>query len=74
MLIAIPVGLLVGRALMMGAVSAMATELYRIPFQLHMDSHVVAVITVLVAGAISALVVRRRLDRLDLIEVLKTRD
>ena len=73
-LIAIPVGLLVGRALMMGAVSAMATELYRIPFQLHMDSHVVAVITVLVAGAISALVVRRRLDRLDLIEVLKTRD
>lgn len=73
-LIAIPVGLLVGRGLMIGAVGAMATELYRIPFKLHMDSHVVAVITVLVAAAVSALVVRRRLDRLDLIEVLKTRD
>lgn len=73
-LIAVPVGLVVGRVLMISAVKALATELYRIPFELHMDSHVVAVVTVLVAAAISALVVRRRLDRLDLIEVLKTRD
>ena len=33
-----------------------------------------AVLAVVAAGAASALVVRRRIDRLDLVAVLKTRD
>lgn len=73
-LVAIPVGLLVGRLMLVGAVSSMTTELYRIPFVLNPSSHLLAATTVVVAAAVSALVVRRRLDRLDLIEVLKTRE
>ncbi len=73
-LLAIPVGLLMGRAMLAAAVGALETELYRFPFVLHADTHVFAALTVIVAAAVSALVVRRRLDRLDLVEVLKTRE
>jgi len=39
-----------------------------------MQSYTVAALVVIVAGGASALLVRRRLDQLDLIGVLKTRE
>ncbi len=55
-------------------VLAFDTELYRLPFVLHPDTYAYAVIVILVAAVVSALIVRRRIDLLDLVAVLKTGD
>ena len=47
---------------------------YRLPLVVSMRTSAFAVITVVVATIVSALAVRRKLDRLDLIAVLKTRE
>jgi putative ABC transport system permease protein len=49
-------------------------ELFRIPLVVSGETYAFAIGVVLSAAALSALVVRRRLDRLDLIGVLKTRE
>lgn len=69
-----PAGMALGRwfcALIMGSVDP---ERYRWPLTLAPSTYALAVITVLVASLACWLVVRRRLDRLDLIAVLKTRE
>jgi len=48
------------------------TELYRFPFVITLQSVARSALTVVAAAAISGLAVRRRLDRLDLVAVLKT--
>ena len=50
------------------------TEVYRLPLKVYPSTYAFAAVTVLAATALSALVVRRRLDKLDLIAVLKTRE
>ncbi len=73
-LAAIPPGLFIGR-LLCGYIAAMVeSDLYRIPLILEPDTYAFAAAVVLAASALSALVVRRRLDRLDLVAVLKTRE
>jgi putative ABC transport system permease protein len=54
--------------------STVDRELIRIPLSLSADSYVAAVCVVVLAALLSALVVRRRSDRLDLVAVLKARD
>lgn len=49
-------------------------ELFRLPLIITTETYVFAFVTVLVAAIASALVIRRRLDRLDLVAVLKTRE
>lgn len=49
-------------------------ELFRLPLIITTETYVFAFVTVLVAAISSALVIRRRLDRLDLVAVLKTRE
>ena len=73
-LIAIPVGLLLGYGLAAVVVLAYNTELYRFPLVVWPRTYAFSAIVVLVAAAASALVVRRKLDRLDLVAVLKTRE
>jgi putative ABC transport system permease protein len=73
-LVALPLGCLFGYGLARALVSAFETELYRIPAWLEPSTFAVAMLVALVATAFSALLVRRRLDRLDLIAVLKTRE
>jgi putative ABC transport system permease protein len=73
-LLALPVGLLIGWGLARWALTALQTELYRIPLLITPQSGAWAALTVVLASALSGLVVRRRLDRLDLIAVLKTRE
>ena len=73
-LLAIPPGLLAGRALCGYIANMVESDLYRVPLILEPDTYAFAAAMVLLAGAVSALVVRRRLDRLDLIGVLKTRE
>ena len=49
-------------------------EQYRLPIRLSSMTYAYAAGTTILAGAVSALLVRRKLDKLDLIGVLKTRE
>lgn len=73
-LLALPIGLWFGHLLIELSASAMDAETYRIPIVVTEASHGYAIAVALVASGISALLVRRKLDRLDLIGVLKTRE
>lgn len=73
-LAALPLGCLVGRMLARLIVTAFETELYRVPFVVDASTYGWAIVVTIVASAVSAFLVRRRLDRLDLIAVLKTRE
>jgi len=73
-LLAIPPGLLVGRGLTWLVMATVDPERYRWPVVISSASYAFAAIVVLAAATLSALLVRRHLDRLDLIGVLKTRE
>jgi len=70
--LAIPFGLLFGRGFAALAVMALATESQRFPLLVYPATYAFAVVTVVVAAIASSLLVRRHLDRLDLLAVLKT--
>jgi putative ABC transport system permease protein len=55
-------------------VRALESELYRFPLVITRRTQLFAVGVVVVSALISALIVRRRVDRLDLVAVLKTRE
>jgi putative ABC transport system permease protein len=71
---AIPLGLAIGVAMAAAVVSQLHTELFRVPLVVNRSTGGFAVLVVLAAATISAFIVRRRLDHLDLIAVLKTRE
>jgi putative ABC transport system permease protein len=73
-LVAIPVGLLLGYVFAGALVAAFSTELYRFPLVVSPRTFAYATSAVLVAATLSGLLVRRGLDRLDLIAVLKVKE
>jgi putative ABC transport system permease protein len=73
-LLALPVGCLIGYGFGVLMVWAFETDIFRIPFTIERATYAIACLVVLAATAASAWVVRRRIDQLDLIAVLKTRD
>jgi putative ABC transport system permease protein len=73
-LAAMPPGLWFGRALCGYIATSIGNEMYRVPLVLEPSTYAFAALVVLVAAAVSALLVRSRLDKLDLIEVLKTKE
>ena len=73
-LIAIPLGWAIGYGFGWLLIQAFSSDLYRVPFTIERATYAKASLVILVATAASALIVRRRIDRLDLIAVLKTRD
>jgi len=73
-LLAIPIGLLLGYLFAGALVAAFNTELYRFPLVVSPRTYGYAASAVLVAATLSGLAVRRRLDHLDLVAVLKTRE
>lgn len=73
-LAAIPLGLLLGRALCGYIAYTAETDLYRVPLVLDADTYAFAALVVLLSAAASGLLVRRRLDELDLVAVLKTKE
>ncbi len=72
--LALPVGCLLGRALSELMAASFNTELFRIPLKIEPSTYGLSVVIALAATVIAALIVRHRLDHLDLIEVLKTRE
>lgn len=73
-LLSIPLGWLIGYGLAAAMVEAFDSELFRIPLIVSEVTYARAALVVLGAAAVSALIVRDRIDRLDLVAVLKTRD
>ncbi len=72
--LAVVAGVAIGYALVAAVFEATATESFRLPIVVRVGTYGRAALVVLAAGAASWLVVRRRLTRLDLIAVLKTRE
>jgi putative ABC transport system permease protein len=74
MAIALPIGWVAGRALAALILNLISSAEFRIPLVVDTGTYTLASLVMLAAGLVSSLVVRRRIDRLDLIGVLKTRD
>lgn len=71
---ALPLGLYLGYALCGYIAATLQNELYRVPLVLDRDTYAFAAAVVVAATVVSALAVRRKLDHLDLIAVLKTKE
>ena len=71
---AIPLGWLAGYGLSWTIVRLTHMDMVEIPVFIAPHSYAYAALAVIFAGAVSALLVRRRVDRLDLVGVLKTRE
>ncbi len=72
--LAVPLGFLLGYGLVWYMGNALSSDLFRIPVKITSETYAFAGLTMLVSSLLSALLVRRRLWHLDLIEVLKTRE
>jgi putative ABC transport system permease protein len=73
-LLAIPLGFLLGRALCTVMVNGLRNELFRVPIVFYPGTYAFASTIVLASALVSALLVRRKLDHLDLVAVLKARE
>ncbi|MGB3386804.1 MAG: FtsX-like permease family protein [Pseudaminobacter sp.] len=69
-----PLGWMLGYGFSWAMVEGMASDLFRIPFVVEPATFAIASLIVLATAGFSALIVRRRVDRLDLVRVLKTRE
>ncbi|MBC5783475.1 FtsX-like permease family protein [Ramlibacter sp. USB13] len=72
--VAIPLGMLLGWGLAHLIVEAMRHDQFLFPVVIQPRTYAWAALCVIAAGIGSALVVRRRIDRLDLVAALKTRE
>ncbi len=72
--LALPLGIGLGWVLAFVLGATFANELYRIPLVIRPATVAVTIVTIVVATALAGFAVRRRLDRLDLVAVLKTRE
>jgi putative ABC transport system permease protein len=70
----IPLGWALGRALAAAVSAGLRTETYRIPLVVNLSTFAWAAVITATAAILSGWMVRRRLDRMNLIDVLKTRE
>jgi putative ABC transport system permease protein len=73
-LLALPIGALIGYVLGQAIMTAFNNEVYRLSFVTSPATIAWSFLIVIAAAGVSGLLVRRRLDRLDLVAVLKTRE
>ena len=71
---AIPLGMALGYRLAGAVAAAMTGSRMHIPWIVSPSTYALAVVVFAASALVSALVVRRRIDRLDLVEVLKARE
>lgn len=72
--LALPLGMLLGYFLASAIVNLIKTDEFYFPMVIQPATYAYAALCVLGAGVVSALIVRRRVDTLDLVGVLKTRE
>lgn len=73
-LAALPLGAAIGFGVCALLVLRFASDLFRMPLVVSGRTYLFAFLTVAASALVSGFAVRRRLDRLDLVEVLKTRE
>jgi putative ABC transport system permease protein len=73
-LLAIPVGLLIGRVLCWYMIQNIPQDVFRVPLIIEPNTYALSAAVVIIASVLSSLAVRSRLDHLDLIAVLKTKE
>ena len=73
-LLAMPIGFAMGYGFAALLVRSLSTDLYRFPLIIQPASYGFAFVVVALAAIVSGLIVRRNLDHLDLVAVLKTRE
>lgn len=73
-LLAQPLGWALGQSFAWAVVQGFSSDLFSVPFIIESRTYARASLVVLIAAAASVLVVRKRIDTLDLVEVLKTRE
>ncbi len=73
-LAAIPLGFLIGRGLSAYLARAIESDLFRVPMLVGPATYSLAATVVVVSACLSGLIVRHRLDHLDLVAVLKTKE
>jgi putative ABC transport system permease protein len=74
LVLAVPIGCGLGYFFAFSAIQNIDAELYRFPLIINPGTYLLAVSVVLVAGVATGLLVRRKIDHLDLVAVLKTRE
>lgn len=74
LVLAMPMGCGLGYLFALSAIQNVDAELYRFPLVINPGTYLLAVSVVLVAGVATGLLVRRKIDHLDLVAVLKTRE
>ena len=72
--VALPLGMLLGWALVHTVAGLLASDQFFFPVVIRARTYAWAGLAVVAAGLASALVVRRRIDRLDMVAALKTRE
>ncbi len=72
--LAIPLGSVIGYWFAWAVIRGFENDLYRMPFIIEGGTYATASFIVLASAAISAAIVRRRIDRLDMVRALKTRE
>jgi putative ABC transport system permease protein len=72
--LALPVGALIGYLFGLMIMSGFNNEIYRLSYRVSASSAAWSFLTIIAASVLSGLVVRRKLDRLDLVAVLKSRE
>ncbi len=70
----VPIGLMLSQGIIELIARLHSSESFQIPAVIGVRTYLTAVAVVVAAAAASAYVVRRRLDRLDLVAALKTRE
>ncbi|MCC5991393.1 MAG: FtsX-like permease family protein [Rhodobacteraceae bacterium] len=73
-LVAVPLGWLMGYAFAQGMVDAVSTDVVQLPFAISRRTYALAALAVVAASLAAVLLVRRRLDRIDLASALKARE
>jgi len=73
-LVAIPIGLLMGKMMSWYMIQEIPQDIFRVPLIIENSTYALAATVVIIASLLSSLVVRSKLDHLDLIAVLKTKE
>ena len=73
-LASIPLGMLLGRGICGYIARALESDLFRVPVIIESNTYALAASVVIASGCLSGLIVRHRLDHLDLVAVLKTKE
>ena len=73
-LVSLPIGCLVGYGLAWMMTTLMENELYRIPNIIFPDSYGISMSIILIAAVVSATIVQSKINHLNLLDVLKTRE